>query len=90
MPFLLVASILLARTVIRAPTTDLPSGSEAPRATDLFRAKRMADEATGRLRARPPRRSEWAHGGGGWKAAAPAPDPEPKIELKLPTRRRVR
>lgn len=90
MPFLLVASILLARTVIRAPATELPSGGEAPRATDLFRAKRMADEATGRLRARPPRRAEWAHGGGGWKTEAAAADPEPKVERKLPPRKRVR
>jgi hypothetical protein len=90
MPILLVASILLARTVIRAPTTELPSGGEAPRATDLFRAKRMADEATGRLRARPPHCAGWAHGGSGWKTDSAAPVPDPEVEHKLPTRRRVR
>jgi hypothetical protein len=87
MHVLLVASILLARTVIRAPAENLPSGSEAPRATDLFRAKRMADEAAGRLQVRPPKRGGWARGGGGW---TPPPEPKRSSEPKLPSRRRVR
>jgi hypothetical protein len=86
MHVLLVASILLARTVIRAPAENLPSGSEAPRATDLFRAKRMADEAAGRLRVRPPKRGGWARGGG-W---TPPAEPKRSSEPKLPSRRRVR
>ena len=89
MHLIVVASILLARTAVRAPVTELPSGSEAPRATDLFRAKRMADEAAGRLRASPPKHAEWLHGGA-WKGDAVAADPAPKIERKLPRRRRVR
>ena len=83
MHVVVLASILLARTVVRVPASDLPSGTEAPRATDLFRAKRMADEAAGRLRAEPPKRGGWERGGRGW----PAP-PDPKT--KLPARRRVR
>ena len=90
MHLLVVASILFVRAATTAPSTGLPTGAETPRATDLLRAKRMADEATGRLRARPPRRAEWAHGGGGWKTEAAAADPEPKVERKLPPRKRVR
>jgi hypothetical protein len=89
MHLLLTASILLARTIIRAPADGLPSGTETPRATDLFRAKRMADEAAGRLQVRPPKRGGWVQGGGGW--ARGAGSPEPKHEKpELPTRRRVR
>jgi hypothetical protein len=89
MHVLLVASILLARTVVRAPAEGLPSGTEAPRATDLFRAKRMADEAAGRLQVRPPKRGGWARGGGGWARGTGLPEPK-HDKPELPTRKRVR
>jgi hypothetical protein len=93
MHVLLVASILLARTIIRAPSDGLPSGTETPRATDLLRAKRMADEASRRLQASPPRRGGWVRGGEGWERGTGSPDLKRDTdaeETELPTRRRVR
>jgi hypothetical protein len=81
---LLVASILLAKTITAGPNEGLPSSAEAPRAADLFRAKRMADEAAGRLQVRQPKRGGWGRGGGGWTRGTATP------ERKLPTRARVR
>ncbi len=73
MHVLLVASILLVRAATTAPSTGLPAGAETPRATDLLRAKRMADEAASRLDLHPPKRGGWARGGGGWTSRdAPA------------------
>jgi hypothetical protein len=84
MHVLLAATILLARTTAAGPTDGLPSGGETPRASDLFRAKRMADEAAGRLQVRPPKRGSWVRGGGGWTRGTGDLDPE------LPTPARVR
>ena len=86
MHILFVASILLARTIIRAPSDGMPSGDATPRATDLLRAKRMADDAAGRLRTHPPKRGGWVRGGGGWEHGTGTPAPDPA----LPTRKRVR
>jgi len=46
--------------------TALPRGGEAPSATDLLRAEKLAEQARKRLRqtARPTAR--WAHGGSGF------------------------
>ena len=46
--------------------TALPRGGEAPSATDLLRAEKLAEQAQSRLRqpARPTAR--WAHGGSGF------------------------
>jgi hypothetical protein len=63
---LLVATILLARVVKTPPATPLGSGPETPRATDLLRAQRMADEARKRLTITPGRERGWAQGGSGW------------------------
>ena len=76
--------ILLARTAARAPADPLSSGPDAPRATDLLRAKRMADEAGKRLQVPPHKRRGWTPGGGGWERGMGLTEPE------LPTRRRVR
>jgi hypothetical protein len=84
MQTLLVASILLARTIAGGASEGLPSSTEAPRASDLFRAKRMADEAAGRLQVRQPKRGGWVRGGGGWTPGTGTP------KRKLPTRARVR
>jgi hypothetical protein len=81
---LLIVTILLARTTSAPSSNGLPSGAEAPSATDLLRAKRMADDAARRLQVRPPKRGSWQPGGGGWTPSSAAPgDP-------LPTRRSVR
>jgi hypothetical protein len=45
---------------------------DAPRATDLLRAKRLAEGAARRLRLPPAHRSGWRHGGDGWTARRPA------------------
>lgn len=71
---LLLASILLARVDGGTATSGLPSSAAAPSATDLLRAKRMADEATGRLQMRPPKRNGWVRGGGGWVRSSAARD----------------
>ena len=84
MHVLLIATIFLARAATSGPAGGLPSGAETPSATDLLRAKRMADEAARRLQVRQPKRGSWVAGGGGWQPsskAAPAP---------LPARRSVR
>jgi hypothetical protein len=82
---LLIATILLARTSSAPPASGLPSGTEAPSATDLLRAKRMADDAARRLQVRPPKRGSWQPGGGGWTPSTAAPTSDP-----LPTRTRLR
>ena len=52
--------------------TDTPHG-EAPRATDLLRAERLAEEVRRRLEL-PPVHIEggWRHGGQGWRRKEPA------------------
>ena len=82
---LLIATILLARTTSAPSASGLPSGAEAPSATDLLRAKRMADDAARRLQVRPPKRGSWQPGGGGWTPSSAAPTGDP-----LPTRSRLR
>jgi hypothetical protein len=82
---LLIATILLARTTSAPSAGGLPSGAEAPSATDLLRAKRMADDAARRLQVRPPKRGSWQPGGGGWTPSSAASGGDP-----LPTRKRVR
>jgi hypothetical protein len=82
---LLIATILLARTTAPAPSGGLPTGAEAPSATDLLRAKRMADDAARRLQVRPTKRGSWQPGGGGWTPSSSAPSGDP-----LPTRKHVR
>jgi len=82
---LLIATILLARTTSAPSATGLPTGGEAPSATDLLRAKRMADDAARRLQVRPPKRGSWEPGGGGWTPSSSVPAGNP-----LPTRKPVR
>ena len=84
---LLIATILLARTTGAGPGGGLPSAAEAPSATDLLRAKRMADEAARRLQVRPPKRGSWVPGGDGWTPAVAPSNPAPG---GLPARRPVR
>jgi hypothetical protein len=68
----------------------LPTGAETPRATDLFRAQRMADDAKSRLEMpRPSSRRGWARGGTGW-TAPDAAGSERSREKGLGSRRRSR
>lgn len=50
-----------------------PPGAETPRATDLLRAERLADDVRRRLELPPVRPdAAWRHGGEGWTRRAPA------------------
>ncbi len=64
---LLIAMMLFVRAATSATAAGLPTATEAPRAADLLRAKRMADEAAARLETRTPARGGWVRGGGGWE-----------------------
>jgi hypothetical protein len=46
--------------------TTLPRGGEAPTATDLLRAEKMAEQARQRLRQPARAKARWAHGGSGF------------------------
>jgi len=81
----LIATILLARATTAGPSTGLPTSPETPSATDLLRAKRMADEAARRLQVRPPKRGSWVSGGGEWQQR-----PSSTGDGRLPTRSHVR
>jgi hypothetical protein len=61
---------------------------EAPRATDLLRAKQMAERTQSRLRLpREPMRG-WQRGGGGWNAPPKPATREPRVVVNVgPTRR---
>jgi hypothetical protein len=85
---LVIGTMLVARVAASSSSAGLPQGNESPRAADLFRAKRMADEAAARLEVRPPKRGSWARGGSGWERSTAVPD-RPK-EDRLPSRARVR
>lgn len=87
----LLATLLAVRVVLAGAGGGLPTAHETPRATDLLRAKRMADEAAARLDVRPPKRGAWARGGGGWERSTAIPDPPGAARDRgLPSRRRVR
>jgi hypothetical protein len=92
MQTVLIASILVARVASGGTAAGLPQGNETPRATDLLRAKRMADEAAGRLEMRAPKRGAWVRGGGGWERSSAVPDrsSDRARQGALPSRRKVR
>jgi len=56
---------------------------EAPRATDLLRAQRLAERTRHRLRLPRGARRGWAHGGSGWNAPPAAPDREPRVTINV-------
>jgi hypothetical protein len=66
-------------------------GREAPRATDLLRAERLAEQARKRLEMPAARSSGWKHGGTGWGEPDAAEPREPRdviIDLNSPRRPR--
>ena len=65
-------------------------GRETPRATDLLRAERMAEQVRKRLKMPSPPRSGWEHGGSGWDApSAMQPDADAKdLIIKMPPPKR--
>jgi hypothetical protein len=67
-------------------------GREAPRATDLLRAEKLAEQAEKRLKVPPRHGGGWKKGGHGWDARgeAAAEGPEPVIINVRPQNRRAR
>ena len=64
-------------------------GGEAPRATDLLRAKKLAEQAEKRLRLPAQRSSGWKHGGSGWNDDARVrPEESERVTINLGTRTR--
>jgi hypothetical protein len=65
-------------------------GGEAPRATDLLRAQKLAEQAEKRLKVPPARGAGWKKGGHGWEARGETPEgPTPVIIDVRPPRRRA-
>jgi hypothetical protein len=52
-------------------------GAEAPRATDLLRAEKLAEQAQKRLKLPAKRGGGWVHGGSGWGEERPREAPAP-------------
>jgi hypothetical protein len=89
---MLAMAILGGCWVLGASAALQPPSSETPRATDLLRAERLAEEVRRRLEL-PPVRVEagWRRGGQGWKrrdpAAKVATDGDVIINVKPPAPR---
>src|SRR5690348_7402605 len=65
--------MLTAGAAMATSTPSFRRGDEAPRATDLLRAQRLAKQAEDRLRTPSRPATGWKHGGAGWDAGgAPA------------------
>jgi len=58
--------VLSIGAVVTASERPVLRGNEAPRATDLLRAKRLADQAKSRLRMPQEKSAGWQRGGSGW------------------------
>jgi hypothetical protein len=84
-----VAMIALVPSFARAERLRLDE-REAPRATDLLRAERLADQARKRLEMPSHHRGGWKHGGSAWGEDEPHDAREPRdviINLDSPRRR---
>ena len=62
---------------------------ETPRATDLLRAKRMAERVERRLRAPASHGSAWRQGGSGWDTPESPPESRSLTIRVTPPRRRL-
>ena len=90
-------AILLAMILAsagRSAADDRPRlrGDETPRATDLLRAKKLAERVEKRLATPRARGPGWRHGGSGWDSASessPAPPAPVTIRIGQPRRRRT-
>ena len=64
---------------------------ETPRATDLLRAKRLAERVERRLRTPASHGSAWRHGGSGWETTPESASPPNDVTIRMtPPRRRSR
>jgi hypothetical protein len=87
---ILAVVIVLGAAAPSAPT-ERPrlGGRESPRATDLLRAEKLAEQAEERLKLPAPRRrAEWKRGGSGWGEgrARPAEPRDVIINVRPPRR----
>jgi len=66
-------------------------GREAPRATDLLRAEKLAGQTQKRLKETPRRGPGWKHGGSGWNdRSVERPDVSDPVIVELRPMRRPR
>src|SRR5262245_60260634 len=59
-------TLMIGFVVAAALASALPRGGEAPSATDLLRAEKLAEQAQKRLRQPARSTARWAHGGSGF------------------------
>lgn len=92
----MLATLMLGWCGLSAAATGVPAPlGETPRATDLLRAERLADDVRRRLELPPPRATVgWRIGGEGWPrrdapAARLAQDGDIIINVKPPARPRA-
>ena len=78
------AWLLLARV------GDARSTAETPRATDLLRAEKLADEAGKRLQLPRKRAAAWRRGGAGFDGAGPRAPESGGVTIKVAPPRRAR
>jgi hypothetical protein len=92
MKILLTMIVMLAMTAISlADERPTLRDREAPRATDLLRAKKLADQARKRLKEPPRRGAGWKHGGSGWNdRSADRTDASEPVIVELRAARRAR
>jgi hypothetical protein len=86
---MLMLAIASGLWVCRAAALSDAPRSETPRATDLLRAERLAEEVRRRLELPPPHvEATWRHGGHGWRRKEPtakvATDGDVIINVKPP------
>ena len=85
---LVSVAILFTARVAPAGAPPVLRGNEAPRATDLLRAEKLAEQAEKRRTLPAPRHPGWKRGGGGWDARGPAPAAPPVlINVRPPAKR---
>jgi hypothetical protein len=69
-----IVSVVAGSALAERPTL---RGNEAPRATDLLRAQKLADQAKERLKLPAKKGGGWARGGSGWGEETKMPERGP-------------
>ena len=88
MKTIVLMTILACTAGVALPPTH---GSEAPRATDLLRAEKLAEQARKRLATPARRHPGWQRGGSGWnEPGSVTPETHESVTINVnPSRRRV-
>jgi len=87
----MLLSIVLLGGLVASAFAERPmlGGREAPRATDLLRAEKLAEQAEKRLKLPAPRGGGWKKGGHGWEARGePAAEGSEQVIINLRSPRR--